>query len=142
MAKFIEGQKKPEGSGRKKGSANRKTQHLEDILNFAGFSVPEKIIELMPQLAPEKQADILMNLMGYLYPKRKAIEQTNVNTTPDFESMSDDDLQKAKDILFKRHHGFDSEDREKRKTLLERHLRLIQLAEKTKNVNHTIPPKA
>lgn len=30
---------------------------------------------MLPTLTPEKQADVLIDLMSYLYPKRRAVEQ-------------------------------------------------------------------
>lgn len=74
MAHFQSGQKKPQGSGRKKGTPNRRTQALQEIFEAHDFVIPEKIIEILPRLSIEKQAEILMDLMSYLYPKRKATE--------------------------------------------------------------------
>ena len=75
---------KPIGStksgGRIKGTLNKKTQHLTDALEELNFSVIERLVELMPKLSLEKQADILLNLMSYLYPKRKAFELTNLQS--------------------------------------------------------------
>ncbi len=69
---------RPEGSaktgGRKKGTPNKKSINLQDSLESNGLSVVERLTELLPQLAIEKQADVLLSLMPYLHPKRKAIE--------------------------------------------------------------------
>ncbi len=65
----------PKSGGRKKGTPNKKTQDLEDRLKTLGIDVPSQIGALLPQLHTEKQVDILMGLMAFLYPKRKAVEQ-------------------------------------------------------------------
>lgn len=65
----------PKTGGRKKGTPNKKTQDLEDRLKNLGIDVPSQIVALLPQLHTEKQADILMGLMAFLYPKWKAVEQ-------------------------------------------------------------------
>jgi hypothetical protein len=53
---------------------NNKTILLKSITEELGIDVPRLIGELLPQLEPAKQADVLLELMSYIYPKRKAIE--------------------------------------------------------------------
>lgn len=67
---------KIDGSGRKKGTPNKKTLVLSEILDSLDCDVPSKLIEILNQLEPEKQADVLLELMSYLFPKRKALELT------------------------------------------------------------------
>jgi hypothetical protein len=64
----------PKTGGRQKGTPNRSTTKLRECFDNAGFDVPEKIIELLPKLEAADQAKVLMDLMAYLYPKRKATE--------------------------------------------------------------------
>jgi hypothetical protein len=73
---FKPGQPKPLGSGRKIGVPNKRTQDLQEVLDSCDLDVPRRLVELLPSLTPEKQADLLMRLMDFLYPKRKAIEQS------------------------------------------------------------------
>ena len=77
---------KPFGStkigGRKKGTPNKSTQNLTEALDALSFDVPSQLIELMPRLTAEKQADVLMGLMKYIYPSRKAIEHAVAVTQP------------------------------------------------------------
>jgi len=47
---------------------------MEKMRNL-NIDVPNKIVEMLPVLSPEKQVDVLLNLMSFLYPKRKATEQ-------------------------------------------------------------------
>lgn len=69
---------KPQGShktgGRSKGTPNKKTLVLHDALEKSGLDVVAKLAELLPRLSEEKQADVLMNFLSYLYPKRKSVE--------------------------------------------------------------------
>lgn len=70
--KFEAGHEKV--GGRKKGTPNRLTENLEIALAEMNLDPVAILTRLMPKLPPEKQADIALNLMGYLYPRRKAIE--------------------------------------------------------------------
>ena len=70
---------KIKGSGRKKGTPNKKTLILSEILESLDCRVTEKLTELLPQLDPDKQADVLLELMSYLFPKRKALEVTGAD---------------------------------------------------------------
>ena len=69
---------KPLGSektgGRKKGTPNKKTIGLENALANHNIDLVEQLAQLLPQLAVDKRADVLLNMMSYLFPKRKAIE--------------------------------------------------------------------
>lgn len=76
MGRFQPGQEKPIGSGRKRGSPNKRHEHIVDALSAVGLNVPERLFQLLPELSIEKQADVLLSLMVYLYPKRKAVEMT------------------------------------------------------------------
>jgi len=60
--------------GRKKGTPNRATQNLVEALDTLNFDIPSKIYELLPKLSSEKQVDVLLKLMEFVYPKVKAIE--------------------------------------------------------------------
>ncbi|MBY0554222.1 hypothetical protein K2P97_06815 [bacterium] len=71
--------KKIEGSGRQKGTPNKKTLILTEILDSLDCDVTQKLTELLPQLQPEKQADVLLELMSYIFPKRKALELTGAD---------------------------------------------------------------
>lgn len=79
MPKFEAGQSKPRNSGRKKGVPNRKTTLLLNALDELGQTLPERIAELIPKLKPEKQVDVYLELMQYVFPKRKAVEFTSID---------------------------------------------------------------
>lgn len=71
---FEPGSPKPPHSGRKKGTPNRQTRLLDEILAAANVEPVKAIMELLPHLEPKQQVDVHLELMGYLYPKRKAVE--------------------------------------------------------------------
>lgn len=81
MGQFKSGQQKPEGSGRKRGVPNKRSIDLESGLAKHGLDVVGKIAQVLPTLPTEKQADVLIDLLGYLYPKRRAIEQNPHEST-------------------------------------------------------------
>lgn len=68
--------------GRHKGTPNKKTEGLRSCLDALELDVPGRIVEILPQLDPAKQVDVLLDLMNYLYPKRKAIEHSGPEGTP------------------------------------------------------------
>lgn len=74
MGQFERGQQKPPGSGRKKGIPNKRTELLRDVLENLECDVPQKLIALLPSLPPDGQAHVLLELLSYLYPRRKAME--------------------------------------------------------------------
>jgi hypothetical protein len=78
MGKFEPGQAKPPRSGRATGTRNKRGQELAVTLEDLKFDVPSRLATLLPKLTLEKQAEVLMGLMGYLYPKLKAVEQIHV----------------------------------------------------------------
>ncbi|MCB9072500.1 MAG: hypothetical protein H6623_02675 [Bdellovibrionaceae bacterium] len=59
--------------GRQKGTPNKRTLVLADCLTDLNFDILERITDLIPILDVNKQADVLLELMTYLYPKRKAV---------------------------------------------------------------------
>jgi len=74
----------PKTGGRKKGTPNKKTPNkktlvLSEIFDNLNFDVIQRLHDLFPYLKEEKQAQVLLELMSYLYPKRKAIELTGGN---------------------------------------------------------------
>lgn len=64
--------------GRQAGTPNRKTLDLEARLSDLNVDVPKQLFDLLPELEPAKRAEILLDLMSFLYPKRKAIERTEI----------------------------------------------------------------
>lgn len=72
-------------------------------------------MELLPSLSPEKQADVLVDLMSYVYPKRKAIEQLNVNAGYiDINSLSREQVQDLHNETNKKLFGYDIMNAEQR----------------------------
>lgn len=60
--------------GRRKGTPNRKTVELADQLLANGIDVVTELVKTLPDLDAKDKANILLNLMNFLHPKRKAIE--------------------------------------------------------------------
>ncbi len=97
---------KIEGSGRKKGTPNKKTLILSEILDSLDCDVPTKLIDLLNLLDPDKQADVLLELMSYLFPKRKALELTGADggviQVNSYSQLSDEERNKRiNDLLAK-----------------------------------------
>ena len=47
---------------------------MSESLEALKLDIPARLNELLPLLTYEKQADVLLELMSYLYPKRKPLE--------------------------------------------------------------------
>jgi hypothetical protein len=71
------GTKKTKTGGRKKGTPNRRTAEFHEALQDLNLDVPLKLAELLPSLEPAKQADLCVQLLPYLYPRRKALEMNS-----------------------------------------------------------------
>lgn len=72
----------PRYGGRKKGSVNKVTQSIQQFFDDNGIFIPEKIIELMPELEPRDRMKAWLEVAQYVYPKRKAIEVTGKDGEP------------------------------------------------------------
>lgn len=72
----------PKTGGREKGTPNRRSLDLAEQLESAGLNVPSEIAKIVPQLNPSESADVLLELMVFLFPKRKAIELSGEIATP------------------------------------------------------------
>lgn len=65
--------------GRQKGTPNKKTVALTDLLEKISCDPAAKLASLLPKLKPDMQAKVLLELMEYIYPKRKAVEVSGVD---------------------------------------------------------------
>ena len=96
---FKPGDKKPEGSGRKKGQLSKKTMLLAEILEASNYCPVEKILSIFKNpkasLSDSDKVRFNLELMSYLYPKRKAIE-VKQETSGKISFVSKDELNEAK----------------------------------------------
>ena len=72
--RFYKGMKKPENSGRKKGTPNKRTKELIEL--FGDYNPAESLLEILKsdKVPIDLKIKINLDLMGYLYPKRKSVE--------------------------------------------------------------------
>ena len=83
----------PKTGGRQKGTPNKKTADLQSTLINLGFDLLDEIVKTIPDLKPDKKADVLLELMGFLYPRRKAIAYTDeISGTEDIEETVEETL--------------------------------------------------
>ena len=101
MPKFKTGEKRPENAGRKKGSLNKKTVLLQEILEAASYCPVEEILKILNEKNPKKmlmpsdRVRFNLELMSYIYPKRKAIE-VRQESSGKIQFISKDELNEAK----------------------------------------------
>jgi hypothetical protein len=68
---------KPVGSGRKKGTPNKKKLlRVDELLAEKNINPVEKALELMPELAPHQQIKVWMELASYCFPKPREDAQS------------------------------------------------------------------
>jgi len=94
--RFYKGMPKPEHSGRKKGTPNKRTKELIEL--FGDYNPAESLLEILKsdRVPIDLKIKINLDLMGYLYPKRKSIESkeqvllfTNPETVEDVTGYLD-----------------------------------------------------
>jgi hypothetical protein len=78
----------PKTGGRLAGTPNKKTLMLQEVLESKGVNPAERLCELLPRLQPKEQSQVLLELLGYLYPRRKAVEISQPNDEPLFTSIT------------------------------------------------------
>ncbi len=97
---WPKGKPRPEGAGRKKGTPNKKTLEVHEILAKHNFNVIEELIELYNRTGNEDATagvavKCLTELASYCYPKRKALEVSGELNNP-YLAMSYEEL---KDVI-------------------------------------------
>ena len=72
--RFYKGMPKPENSGRKKGTPNKRTKELIEL--FGDYNPAKSLLEILKsdRVPIDLKIKINLDLMGYLYPKRKSVE--------------------------------------------------------------------
>lgn len=74
---FYKGMQKPPGSGRKKGVPNKtRLIRVADLLAEKAINPVEEIMALMPDMRPEAQAKVWLELLSYCQakPKEEAVD--------------------------------------------------------------------
>lgn len=82
---FKPGQARPEGAGRKKGTLNRASMPILELMESRNFNALDELIKLLPDLEPNIQAKVLCEIMSFVYPKKKALDisgDINANIGP------------------------------------------------------------
>lgn len=59
--------------GREKGTPNKKSKIVESLLDFENINLPMEILECCKSLKPLDKASVMLKLMEFIYPKKKAI---------------------------------------------------------------------
>jgi hypothetical protein len=80
---FEPGHKKIPGSGRPKGSVSPRTRALEILLLEHKYNPVNELIKLLPTLDARDQSRVHLELMQYIYPKRREQIDETENKTPE-----------------------------------------------------------
>jgi hypothetical protein len=77
MAKFKKGDKKPEGSGRKKGTKNKLNLGVAETLQERGKDCVDEMLAIAENTDKEEvKLMVYKELLKYVYPQRKAVEMS------------------------------------------------------------------
>lgn len=81
---FKPGDPRPPGSGRQKGQVSPRTKALEILLLEHQYNPVKELLKLIPQLDPRDASKVHLELMQYIYPKRKenSVEE-GLDVTPE-----------------------------------------------------------
>jgi hypothetical protein len=81
MAKFVKGQKRPPGAGRKKGTLNRMTIDLDAALAY-GATEMENWLKRTARKGPGRAAEVWAKVAEYRIPKLARKEIANADEKP------------------------------------------------------------
>lgn len=84
---FEAGHKK--AGGRKKGTPNKKSGYLSEALEARQFEPVDRLVEILPNLPIEKQAQVILHLLTFIYPKRKATTDTSDDSNKEVSLVFD-----------------------------------------------------
>lgn len=79
---WHKGTPRPESSGRKKGTPNRKTELLMEKCERLGIDPFEALLELTKTAEDDIRLGALKEICQYLYPKRKSLEHSGEMSNP------------------------------------------------------------
>ena len=79
----------PKTGGRGKGTPNRKTVLLREALDAKGISPVNRLCDLLVELTPKDQTSVLLELLPYLYPRRKPTDEDDPNRSQEFQTFAD-----------------------------------------------------
>lgn len=81
---FEPGHKRIPGSGRQKGQVSPRTKALEILLLEYNYNPVKELLKLIPTLDERDAAKVHLELMQYIYPKRRDNgPEDYVDTTPE-----------------------------------------------------------
>lgn len=64
----------PKTGGRLKGTPNKGSLSLDYLVENFEFNPLKELISILPTLEPDQRASILLRMLDFIYPKKKAIE--------------------------------------------------------------------
>lgn len=101
---FKKGEPRAAGAGRKKGTPDKKSLLVRELLENNGINLIDEILVRLPKLRhQEDQVKALIAMLPYVYPKLTSIEHSgdiDLNSAPTerIKKMAED-LSKTKEIL-------------------------------------------
>lgn len=107
----------PKTGGRKKGTPNKRAGLLSNILETNGIDPLSIILTKLEKLKPTEQIRVCLDLLPYMYPKRKPVEHVSLKEYLD--ASSEDQLMEAVFQIEERLNQHEGHTKEQDQTLFE-----------------------
>lgn|GEM_PF-826279 len=92
----------PKSGGRQKGTPNKRTIGFLEVLEGKGINLLETIIDEAMGLSGRDKINVLVDLLPYVYPKRKPTEQEPFSITASLDGMGPKELNQLQGELSRR----------------------------------------
>lgn len=115
---FKKGQARPKGSGRQKGSLNKRSEVAEAILKFHDFSIFNEWVHLYRSLGDsldesQLKHSILTQMAPFVHPKLTTIKVEKTPEETALESLTTPELiERAREIVLKQGVGYEKLEKE------------------------------
>lgn len=93
------GVSKDKTGGRKVGTPNRRTAALIDKLEGLRFDPLHELIRLLPELTPREKSAVCLQMLPYLYPRRKAVDVAITDVKLQSDDKSEELIKKIQAII-------------------------------------------
>lgn len=89
----------PKTGGRKKGTPNKNSVQMTEVLDNFGYNPVERLLEKYDKLSFSEQAKIDLKFIEFLYPRKKSVDVDITNETDPYKNMSLEELRSLSEKL-------------------------------------------
>lgn len=96
---FKKGEPRPANAGRKKGTPDKKSLLVREVLENHSINLAEQIVVRLPKLTSLEQVRALIQLLPYVYPKLTSVQHSGSIANPYMTLTLEELRTKGKEIL-------------------------------------------